>query len=333
MKWRISAVALALATLGGCGYVGPVVPPSPQIPNAITDLSVAERGDQLIVSFTTPVRTTDNLAIRKFSDVDLRIGPAFEPFDVDAWAEKAKRSVLPLPPGNLGDEARAIPMTDDLPVADWTGKKITVMVRTSVKGEQHFSAWSNRVSVDVLPPLAPPDLTVQPTAEGYKLSWPDEGTGLEFDVFRQNPGSKTPVQIGTSEKNEYTDPTAAWDTSYTYSVVARKNAAQSLPSASKAVNSPDVFPPSVPSEVSAFASGDSIEVSWSRSPESDLAGYFVYRSAEGGPFEKQGGAVALPAYSDHKVEHGKTYRYVISAVDRKGNQSERSTPPTEALFP
>jgi fibronectin type 3 domain-containing protein len=34
--------------------------------------------------------------------------------------------------------------------------------------------------------------------------------------------------------------------------------------------------------------------------------------------------VALPAYSDRKVEHGKTYRYEISSVDKKSNESDKS---------
>jgi fibronectin type 3 domain-containing protein len=40
----------------------------------------------------------------------------------------------------------------------------------------------------------------------------------------------------------------------------------------------------------------------------------------------------LPAYSDHGVEHGKTYRYEVSAIDQKGNESARSAA-VEVVFP
>ena len=62
--------------LVGCGYVGPVLPPSPLIPNGITDLSVLERGDRLWITFNVPARTTDQVAIKNFSEIDLRIGPS-----------------------------------------------------------------------------------------------------------------------------------------------------------------------------------------------------------------------------------------------------------------
>jgi fibronectin type 3 domain-containing protein len=34
--------------------------------------------------------------------------------------------------------------------------------------------------------------------------------------------------------------------------------------------------------------------------------------------------LTLPTYSDHNVEHGKTYRYQVSAVDQKNNESAKS---------
>jgi fibronectin type 3 domain-containing protein len=32
----------------------------------------------------------------------------------------------------------------------------------------------------------------------------------------------------------------------------------------------------------------------------------------------------LPTYSDRNVQHGKTYRYAVSAVDQKNNESAKS---------
>ena len=36
--------------------------------------------------------------------------------------------------------------------------------------------------------------------------------------------------------------------------------------------------------------------------------------------------ITIPSYSDHQVEHGKTYRYAVSAIDKSGNESARSGP-------
>ena len=78
--------------------------------------------------------------------------------------------------------------------------------------------------------------------------------------------------------------------------------------------------------MTALAGPGSIEISWQRSPEKDLKGYYLYRSVNGSSFQRVNGPLTLPTYSDRDVEHGKTYRYAVSAFDQKGNESEKSAP-------
>jgi fibronectin type 3 domain-containing protein len=75
--------------------------------------------------------------------------------------------------------------------------------------------------------------------------------------------------------------------------------------------------------VRTIAAAGSVELTWERNTEADLAGYRVYRATGDGAFEKLDD-VQVPAYSDRKVEAGKTYRYALSAVDQAGNESARS---------
>ena len=96
MRAPALASAISLLLLCSCGYVGPVVPPSPELPSAVTDLSAVEQGDQIHITFSTPPRTTDNLPIKQFSEVDLRIGPTPVPFDFDRWSVTAK--AVPIEP-------------------------------------------------------------------------------------------------------------------------------------------------------------------------------------------------------------------------------------------
>ena len=44
--------------------------------------------------------------------------------------------------------------------------------------------------------------------------------------------------------------------------------------------------------------------------------------------EPIGDLTNVPTFSDRKVEHGKTYKYAISAIDKKNNESEKSPPLT-----
>lgn len=322
----------SLLVLSGCGYIGPIVPPSPEIPNVVTDVRVIERGDRLEISFTAPAKTTDSLTIRKLSAIELRIGPEQRPFNIDTWASSAKEYEIPVPAAKAEDDTKPVPMSYQLPASDWSGQHIAVAVRSAVKTGKNYSSWSNIVHMDVLPPLRPPQLSVEATAQGYKLDWNDEGAGVTYRVFRQGPPDKAPVQIGTAAKPEFIDPTPQWDTLYTYSVIAANGPVESLVSNKVAITHADTFPPVVPSGLAALAAADSIELSWQRDTEPDLKGYYVNRSVNGGAFERQGGLITVPAYSDHNVEHGKTYKYQVSAIDQKGNTSAES-PPVEVAFP
>jgi fibronectin type 3 domain-containing protein len=316
------AVALLLALTTSCGYVGPIVPPSPLIPERITDLAVIERGDELIITFTTPPRTTDAVEIERLSHIDLRVGPASDPFDLAKWENTSKRyAVETYTEGGVPSL-----VTRRIPASEWQGQKVHVAVRTAVKKTGNFSQWSNLFSLEVIRPLQPPALVAEATKDGYRLTWNQERPDLEYQIRREGPSDKAPVVIGTTAKSECIDTTSQWDTAYTYTVVARKGAAESLPSAPKSVIHADTFPPSVPTNVVALPAPDSIELTWSRSPEPDLKGYYVFRSTSGRAFERQGDLVTLPTFSDRKVEHGKTYRYAISSVDQKGNVSEKSAP-------
>ncbi len=330
MRPAAAALLVGILCLLGCGYVGPVLPPSPDIPNPVTDLQCHEKGDHLEITFSVPPRTTDSVLIKRYTIIDLAVGPAETPFDFDKWSASAQHFELPIPPAADPDAPRPQPVSKTLPAAEWIGKQVVLAVRTSTKRNDHFSQWSNRVLLDVISRLDPPAAKIEATKSGYLLTWPDEGSGIHYLVFRRGPNDKTPAQIGTSDEPLYLDRTSQWDTRYTYTVVAQKASAQSEPSKELTVDHPNTFAPEVPTSIAVLPGPESIEVSWSRSPDADLKGYYVYRSTNGGDFVRQGDLLNLPTFSDHNVEHGKSYRYQISAVNQKGNESARS-PATEPI--
>ncbi len=320
------AVLAGIVFLSSCGYVGPVVPPSPELPQPVTNLNVVERGDQLLLTFDVPARTTDNLAIKRFSEIDLRIGSSPMPFDLEHWAASARAYQLSIPPPNDPDDPKPHPIAKTLPAADWTGQRIAVLVRTAVKQHDRFSQWSNRVVLQVVPPIAAPELQAKAVKPGFLLTWTPPAPGLEYQIFRQDASDKMPVLIGTTDTSPFVDQTSHWDTPYVYTVVAQKGSAESLASKPVRIESADIFPPEIPASITAVAGPDSVEVSWSRSPDADTKGYYVYRQTGAGPFERQNGLLTLPTFSDHNVQHGHTYRYAVSAVDQKGNESNKLKP-------
>jgi len=297
---------------------------------AVTDLNVIEKGDQLLVTFHTPARTTDNLGIKQFSEVDLRMGPSPTPFDFDKWEISAKHYALPLPPPNDPDDPRPQAVSTSVPTSVWEGQHIAVIVRTAIKKKTHYSAWSNRATLDVVPPLQPPVVKAEATKAGWMLTWTAGPPGVQYQIFRQGPAPGAPTQIGSTQAAPYVDTTSQWDARYTYTVVAQRDSAQSLPSEPLSVIHANTFPPAPPASITALSGPESIEVSWSRSAEPDLKGYYVYRSTNGGPYTRQGELLVVPTFSDHAVEHGKSYRYSVTIVSQKDLESDKSAP-TEAL--
>jgi fibronectin type 3 domain-containing protein len=206
------------------------------------------------------------------------------------------------------------------------------VIAARVLGENgKASNWSAMVTMPVIAPLPKPmDLKATPMANGIQLTW--RGLGGHFHVLRRETAAGPFVELGVTTAPEYLDKTAEYGKGYAYVTMAFTEAAphqEAQSGLSDEVSIPryeDKFPPAAPSAVHAIASTASIELSWDANTEPDLAGYRVYRSTGGGAFEKIADVNELPAYSDRAVEHGKTYRYAITAIDKSGNESERSAP-------
>jgi hypothetical protein len=101
----------------------------------------------------------------------------------------------------------------------------------------------------------------------------------------------------------------------------------------------DVFPPAVPEGLQAAYSGEGqkpfVDLIWAPVTNADLAGYNVFRSEIGASGEKMvklnSDPVKSPSYRDFAVTSGKTYTYVVSAIDVRGNESQRSESASESV--
>jgi hypothetical protein len=314
----LSAAALA-ALMSGCGYVGNPMPPLADIPSPVKDLSAVQRGAAILVEFTVPLTTTENMPIRKVLKLDLRIGAAGAPFDAGAWAAGAKQ-VTGAKYGN--GIARY-----EIPSAEWTGKDVAVGVR-AIGANGKAAAWSNFAILPVIaPPETPHDVQVTDTAAGEHLVWMAKGDS--FRIFRRIGDATDSTLAATTQQPEWTDHDRDFDKLYAYRVrtvmkLAGGREAEGAMSAEVSITPRDVFPPAAPAGLSASAAPSSIELSWSPNTERTMGTYSVYRSAAGAPFERIADAVAIPAYSDRTAEHGKSYRYEVTAVSRTGHESPRS---------
>ncbi len=321
MRIRIPAALAAFSLLAGCGYVGEPLPPALNIPVAIKDLRALEYGDNLVIEFTAPALSTEGVVLRSLHGVELRIGPTEPDFNVDRWAPKARRvDAEILKPGEVLKEVSA---------KDFVGKEIVIAAR-AIGPKGRAGAWSNLAILTVIEPLnAPSALKATATPDGVKLNW--TSTHSKFRIFRAT-GEEKPAPLADAEGAGYSDTSAAFDTPYRYFVQAIQDKAESQVSETVKITPLDKFPPAVPAGLTATAGSGSVELSWERNIESDFRGYRVYRAAETGPFVRLAENVDTPVYSDKTVDANKKYRYAITSVDLKGNESQPS-PPVEIVAP
>jgi hypothetical protein len=316
-RFSMLLAGAAALVLTACGYIGPPLYPALNVPVIVTDLAAVERGDGFDVTFTIPSLTTEGLAVKSLGSIDLRVGPnTGNPFRVEQWAASAARETVPTP-------SRPGPVQTRIPLHGFVGKEVVFAVRISNE-KGRYSDWSNLFTVPVLAPLAQPaGLAWENVAEGVRLKWTEPNV-TSFKIFRKETGDPEPSQIGTSDQHDYSDKTAVSGKTYQYWVQGVHDKAESEAAGPISATPKDEFPPAVPTNITATAGLNAIELSWSRNEEPDFHGYRIYRSEGDGPFKLIAADIQAPNYSDKGVESGKHYRYAVTSVDETGNESTRS---------
>ena len=310
----VVAFSAGVALLAGCAYVRPAKPPTLGIPLKIMALSAVERGSDLVVDFLPPTGTTDSAVLKTVTQFDLRAGP-----EGPNWEATARRIEVPA--------AVSGPVHVQTPAAPWVGQSIELRVRAAGK-HGRLGNWSDAVRFNVIPPLAKPALKVEEVPHAVRLSWP-ASSGADFRVYRLVPPETEPTLVATVKTPEYIDNQIQYGKAYVYSiqaaVVSGNSEAQSETSDRISIAPEGRFPPPVPDGLAAIAGVSSIELSWNPDNDTDLGGYYVYRSINGGPFARIGDLLTTPAYSDRAIETGKHYRYQVSAVSLRGKESAAAT--------
>ena len=292
--------------VAGCAYVGEPKPPALDIPSRVADLRAAQYGARVLVEFTLPPLTTEGLGLTGVQSVELRAA---------AGASVQNYSVPAKLPG---------PVNFDFAAQQWTGQQVTLLVRaTGPRGKA--SEWSNPAVLPVgIPLAAPANFRVMAVPEGVRIEW--SGSAGRYRIFR-GAGDAAPERLAESGQSEYLDSTAAFGSPYKYFVQAIEGELrQSEISDVVSITPLDTFAPAVPAGLTAVAGVNAIELAWERNTEDDFSGYYIYRSTEGGAFERIAGPIDAPTFSDRSVEAGKKYSYAVTAIDNAANESRRSEP-------
>jgi hypothetical protein len=358
----LAPTALCLL-LAGCAQTGPPLPPSLELPKPPTDLRATRKGNRVTLNWSEPTLTTDRQSVRY-------VGPTLVCRSAESARSETEMTecgnpaaMLPAPsaPPQKSGTPRPTPQTytDTLPSAmqpQDPAAEITYAVEV-LNRNARGAGLSNRVRVPVVLTLSPPgDLAAELTGDGIVLTWTSAaespnspGVQYRYRIYRRDESSGKDaiageVPLGEPGTAHFTDPSFEWEKTYLYRIAAVS--AVKRPDSEVQVEGDDtppvrviahdVFPPSVPAGLQAAYSGEGqkpfIDLIWAPVTNADLAGYNVYRSEANSAAVKLNSAlVKSPSYRDLAVASGKTYTYSVSAVDVRGNESQRSEEASEPV--
>ena len=354
----VTASLICLLSPLGCANPGQPKPPSLRLPEKAKQPAAERVGDQVILTWNTPPKTTDGNPIR---------GPITARICREAPTARSGAT----PPCNT---------IQRLTVAPGPGRAVETLPANLTSGAPTLLTYRIELlnpasrSVGLSDPIyaaagaAPPPagtLTITARREGALIAWTRTANPAPMNLTRtllQQPDApkpapakpqplgftsstkaNTPIVNLTSPAQSAADPGGMIDQTIqdrsTYTYVAERVQTVVLaghPLALRGPSSPaatftyrDIFPPSPPPGLisvpgGGFGAAPSIDLSWDPNPETDILGYNVYRSDAGGApsFVRQNpDPLPTSAYRDLRVEPGHTYIYRVTAIDQQHNES------------
>ena len=270
-------------------------------------------------------------------------------YAIKTWVSPKKQSAesnhvelpiypAPLPIGDLHAQA-----TQSGIVLSWTAPAATLT--GDPPQLQGYRIYRANMPTPTVPPTASASTPAAPNANApaNQNAAPAAGGPATASPEAPQPTSAL-VQVGESSTPEYRDGDVQEDSTYIYAVRSviqtPGKPIESADSNRAAITLHDVFPPSAPAGLIATtvpgddSVGPHIDLSWAINPETDAAGYNIYRSQQAGILGTRLNSQLLPtpAFRDMNAVPGQSYYYSVTAVDRTGNESAASVA-VEARLP
>jgi hypothetical protein len=343
----------------GCASLGPPEPPSLELPKPPADLRATRKGSKVTLTWSVPTATTDRQTVRSLGPT--RICRGLQPVLTECGTAVGDQQPQPVTKPSSAKNAKKKTATSHVDVLPTTSANPSDFITYAVEvlnPEGRGAGLSNQVRVSLAHTLPPPsDFNARVTSQGVVLTWTGasptgatQGVHYKYRVYRRQedgqPESLTgELPVDADQVLSLTDSNIEWEKTYEYraeaiTVIDKQDKTEVQiegdDSAEIKIFAHDVFPPAIPSGLQAAFSGPGqppfIDLIWAPDSDADLAGYNVYRRTEGeAPARLNSELVKTPAYRDHGVVSGKNYFYSVSAVDIRGNESERSEEASEPV--
>jgi hypothetical protein len=316
-----------------CGKKGPPLPPLPQIPSAPSEWGLRCIGSECGLWMVPPDRNVDGTQPVRIGWVLLVADGTAPPFEPDRAVAAWRFSATDVrPDGRIWWG----------PLPRWPDECVRLVLLNHRR-----KSGPPTDAVCPVPPTdgPPPDVRADTTPEGIRLTRPDAASDV-LEVYRVRSSPQTPTQalewpwtpyaVIESGLTAWTDTEVRDGESWTYGIRrrTRQDAHLWLASTTRTVGPvqyEDVFPPPVPSRPTGFVENGRWVLVWDPVTAPDLAGYFVYMRPVGASVWKRlnerptaSTRMEIPL-ADTSNWRGPV-EFAITSVDRKGNESSRSSP-------
>lgn len=351
-----AVVLLAFAGFGvsSCGKRKPPLPPEPKVFQR-ADVTGFQRGNRIVLSWKMPEKNAAVNDVRHIRTVDVyRLAePLTSPPSISE-EQFASRSVLigTLPVTDQDFGSKSLSYTDTLQLIGQP-TRLRYAVRFVNRSGQK-APFSNIVVIEPESKVAAPpnSLSADVTQDAVELSWAAPSSNADgttpvnlagYNIYRSMSKTQAAKLLNKTLVTEtrFADRTFEFEKDHFYFVRAVSTGTGDTPTESTESNivelrPKDTFEPSAPASITIGASPASISIFFPPNPETDVAGYNIYRSED--PNQDKGTWKLLTAepiesntFQDTSVEAGKTYYYFVTAIDRFGNVSKPSEVVSEAV--
>jgi hypothetical protein len=290
---RRAPALLFLVFLTACGKKGDPLPPLRPTPAAVAGLRVAQRGDELVITFTAPRAGTDGGRLPVL-DLELFVAEGDGDFLKLARVRRFKAA-----PGEAFTETAPLPAT---------GTALRVAARAIARGHRGSLGEPARLLVTA-PLAAPTDLTARVSTEGVILAW-------RGDVPAPLPTPTPATTTATTTAPATTTTTATAPTATTSPATSGPAAGPTPPPVPSDAAAQGTSPPAttVPAPTTPPATAPPAPKP-TPTPKPFVPGFFIFRRAPeghyGSPLRPE--AVAETAFLD-AARPGESWCYVVRAV-------------------
>ena len=327
---RLCLVSLFFGVLlTGCGKKAPPIASDVTVPSPISDLESTVREGHLLLRWSMPEapKGSKMSAVREF--IVLRE----ETVLTKAWCEECPERLETLDVLVMDTKDKFF-ITDDRVV--YEDKKISYghryvyrVVSVSMRG--HRSEMSNRVVVAWdAPPPAPEVVEASGGDRAAVIRWSPVDGAEGYRIYRRQEEKSWGGPVGEvgPEENSYRDTGLENQMVYRYAVRSLRRLG---PTVLEGAGSPEIVvtpedrrAPAAPAGLMAVPLEAGVELSWQRSTEPDVLGYFVYRRLEGeDEYRRLNDDFLRDAlYMDRTVVVGESYEYVVTVIDNSPHRNE-----------